>query len=311
VPGRLARLRDYVRIRRQAFGWLERHAAEYDLVLIRHGLADPFEWRAVRRVPNWVSVHHTWEPGVGRLTGGVQGRLIAGLERLLGGAILERVRAVVAMTDEIARLEAGRVPGRVLPRLCYPNGIDLASMQPAVDRRDGPSRLLFVSSVFAPWHGLEELGAALRALRAEFVLDIVGQSFPHQERMLRGDARFVFHGTRDAGYIGDLISRSDLGLSSFALERNGTTEACTLKVREYLACGLAVAAGHRDVGLPDGFPYFRRLQPAAVQELLDYAQAMRQVPRQAVREAAAPHIDKAARMRRLAEDLRPLLRTGA
>lgn len=303
------RLAQYLQIRRLAFGWLKAHAADYDWVLIRHGLADTFEWAASRHVANWATVHHTWEPEEALLMGGLKGTFFHALERFTGDAILRRSKAVIGVSRELGRLESARIGGGK-PVLCYPNGIRLDGVPLLPDERRGPPRLVFVSSVFAAWHGLELVLDALRRLPDDFLLDIIGEAFPAQREQVRGDARFVFHGSLPPSAIPPLLARADIGLSSFALAQKGMAEACTLKVREYLANGLPVYAGHFDTALDDTFPYFRQHGDGDGQALLDYARAMRARTRAEVREAAAPFIDKQACMRRLADALAALPQGG-
>src|SRR5690606_39054416 len=81
-----------------------------------------------------------------------------------------------------------------------------------------------------------------------------------------------------------------LGLSSFALDRKGMHEACTLKVREYLMMGLPVGAGHKEV-FPEGFPYFFDAG-VDVNALFSFAGRVGKVSRSLVSEAARPYIDK-------------------
>lgn len=302
---RRVRLVQYLQIRRQAFSWLREHAADYDYVLIRHGLADVFEAYAATAVNNWVTVHHTWEPEEALLLGGWKGAFFHRLERYAGDAILRRARAIVGVTRELGRLESGRIGGG-RPVLCYPNGIRMDGVPLLPDERQGPLRLVFVASVFAPWHGLEQVLDALSRQSGDFILDIIGEAFPAQREKVSGDSRFVFHGSLRPEAIPPLLVRADVGLSSFALELKGMSEACTLKVREYLANGLPVCAGHVDTAFDETFPYFLRQQGCDGAQLLDFARRMRTEAREQVRAAAVPFIDKRACMQRLANDLTAL-----
>jgi hypothetical protein len=75
-------------------------------------------------------------------------------------------------------------------------------------------------------------------------------------------------------------------------------EACTLKVREYLANGLPVYAGHVDSGLPINFPYFFT-GPPRIPEILEYARRVRNVDRVSVSSEAKSFIDKEALLLKL------------
>ncbi|MDF2446262.1 MAG: glycosyltransferase [Moraxellaceae bacterium] len=302
----LGRLTAYVRLRLMAFAWLRRVASSYDIVLVRHGMGDVFEGWCAAQLQNWVSVHHTHEMEEAALLGGWRSILRTRLERWSGNRVLGHARAIIGVTGELGRIEQARIAAP-RPVFVYPNGIDLAGMPLAEDRREGPPRLLFVCSVFASWHGLESVLRALKDVKDDFVLDVVGFAYPEQRAMVAGDPRFVFHGRLKAPQIAALTALADIGLSSFALHEKAMAEACTLKVREYLASGLPVYAHHRDAGLPDDFRFYRNAAAAAA-GLLGFAQEMRRVPRAEVRAAAAGFIDKSALMRRLANELDASLR---
>jgi len=303
VPGRgrwlPAKLDDYLRLRRHAFDWLRDHRRDYDAVLLRYSLGDPVQWWASGWFDNVFTVHHTLEVPEARHDGGVRGRLKATIERTLGRKVLERTRGVVGVTEEILRYEIGRIRG-TKPGYCYPNGIDLASQGAVSDERTGPPRLLIVASNFVSWHGLDRVLDSLAGTTRPFELHIVGDVGHADLRRISAEQRFVAHGLRDAGYLGRLMAESDIGLSSFALERKGMAEACTLKVREYLAAGLPVFAGHRDSGLPPDFPFYKRGEPQP-DAMLDYAMDCRRIERAEVRDAAAHFIDKQVLMSGLAE----------
>ena len=78
-------------------------------------------------------------------------------------------------------------------------------------------------------------------------------------------------------------------------------EACPLKVREYLANGLPVYAGHKDV-FPSTFEYFRFGLPR-MDHILDYARTVVSFPQHQVREAASDFIDKRILLRQLSDQL--------
>ena len=85
------------------------------------------------------------------------------------------------------------------------------------------------------------------------------------------------------------------------VDNKGLTQACTLKVRDYLAAGVPVVSGHDDV-FPDDFPFYRRTG-TDIDAMLAAAREWRAVDRLTVREAARPYIDKVELVRRLHEEL--------
>jgi len=61
-----------------------------------------------------------------------------------------------------------------------------------------------------------------------------------------------------------MLRQATAALGTFGLYRKGMDEACPLKVREYLACGLPVIGAYRDTDIPDEADYYLRLPNAAI-----------------------------------------------
>ena len=80
------------------------------------------------------------------------------------------------------------------------------------------------------------------------------------------------------------------------------SEACTLKVREYLAAGLPVYCGHKDV-FPSSMPYFFHGEPN-IQNILEFCARHRNTNRQEIIEASMPWIDKKALVERLYNEIK-------
>ena len=70
------------------------------------------------------------------------------------------------------------------------------------------------------------------------------------------------------------------------------TEACTLKVREYLAFGLPVFSGHKDV-FPASFSYYQHSEEKiTMSAIIKFARSHRDINRRETSEAARPYIEK-------------------
>lgn len=78
-------------------------------------------------------------------------------------------------------------------------------------------------------------------------------------------------------------------------------EACTLKVREYLAFVLPVYPGHCDV-FPQNFPYFR-MGDACVDSIIEYAKQCAEVDRESVSFLASKNIGKKSLLMMLYSEL--------
>jgi len=288
---------DYLRLRSSAFGWLKRNHEQYDAVLLRYSCGDLVQYLNSAWFKNIFTIHHTLEIEEARLARGVRGTAKAFLEEQLGKRVLAKTKGLIGVTDEIIRHEKSRI-ALEKPTYCYPNGIDLTSVTLIGDKREGVPKLLVVASYFAEWHGLDILLDSLKNCREKFELHVVGEVNKEDISSCGFDNRFIFHGLRDQPYIRTISEKCDLGLSSFALERKGMTEACTLKVREYLASGLPVYAGHKDAALPDSYCYYKQGK-ADADTMLYYALQCRKASREEIRNQAAAYIDKKMLMQKL------------
>lgn len=294
LGGTISKLVEYIRLRKVAYCWLKNNTHLYDAILMRYRSGDIFQNYYSKGLTNIFTVHHTIEIQEARARGNIIGYLEAYAENILGPMVLERAKGIIGVTPEILSYEQSRIKNNK-PTFCHPNGILLSRHNILPDNRDGVLKLLFVSSLPAIWHGVDILTDNLSKTQNNFELHIVG-NFDKNEYV--SDKRFIFHGTRDNQYINALASSCDIGLGSFALERKGLTQACTLKVREYLAQGLPVFSGHIDSGLPKDFPFYIKEKPEA-DKILAFAESCKNLSRDKVRNAAAPYIDKLELMRKL------------
>lgn len=290
--------------RRAFYEELIERSADYDLVLLRSTRHDPFRKGAIRRLACRVaSVHHTLEGPELLSLGPVNGRVRAGLEAIFGPPALRASDAVVGVTGEIVEYEQGRAR-KTMPGLVYPNGCVIApdDRQAALtDGRGQVPELLFAASAFTPWQGLDLLLDSFAGNSREFVLHLVGRVAQEDLGRATADPRIRVHGALEADQVRALAHRSWLGLSSFALARKRMSEACPLKVREYLSYGLSVYAGHPDV-FPAQVTFFEQ-GPPDIADILRFADARRRVSPSLTLEEARPFVEKQLILGRFYDDL--------
>jgi hypothetical protein len=297
VTGRVRLVKNiinYIVLRTKAYGWLRKNAGFFDMSLIRYRSGDIFQFLYHYSFCNYYTIHHTFEIQEAKTRGKIAGLIESSIEKLLGTKVIEKSTGIIGVTPEIVEYELSRISKRK-PSYCHPNGVDLDKYTILPDHRSGIYKFLFVMSHDAPWQGLDILIEHMLMTTEEFELHIVGNV---EQKKYSRDLRIVFHGSRDSEYVSELVAKCDLGLSSFGLHRKGMTQACPLKVREYLAQGLPVYGGHIDSGLPDSFPYYKigNPQPSAI---LEFAATCRKQNRIDVRNSATPYIDKKILMRNL------------
>lgn len=303
---------------RKLFAWLLCLSASrrFDIVLLRHTTFDPFAFLFAPWVGCRVSVHHAMEIEELRLVRpGLSGRLASLLERFSGRFGLRFARAVLGVTQEIADYEC-RVHRLVRPTFVYPNGIDPKALLVLGDRRDVETvHAAFICGEFSPWHGLDKLLDATaqcvdRRLDAAITIHLIGRLSASQQLAVAASQhpqiRFLCHGHRsEAGYR-TILETCDFGIASLAMERQGLTQASTLKVREMLGLGLPVYSGHQDLALPRDQPFVLVSELVDVACMVAFGQRTKTLSRQTVRAVSLPLIDKREAMAQVVRFLRSL-----
>lgn len=294
------------RIGRRLFLWryVREAASTFDVVLVRHSVLDPLQPLVTRRLRNVAVVYHS--KGEPELQGAGH-PVLARVEQLLMWANRRSGSIPIGVTAELFRYAStqkdAHSPERVLP-----NGVDLKRHPIPTGNgsaESGAVDVVFAASHFAPWHGLDlllEAAAHWRPSKGEQLnIHLVG-ALGELERAaiadLRNDAVTIeIHGTLGPSELARLFAGMDIGVGSLALDRAGIMDACTLKVREYLAQGLPVYSTHRDCGLPPDFRYYLRDSSVDICQLIAFAQRMRATKHADVRRAAKDYISKEAIMR--------------
>lgn len=280
--------------RREFYLWLkaELKSQDYDLLILRYVPAAPDQVFFLNQVKIPVFLaHHTLEGRELAAEGGVKSWIKRSVEGLCAFLSLRRCAGIVAVTPEIAQYESRRGLKRRAPVHIYPNGIATTEGQMKEDARAGVVPvLLFVAAHFSPWHGLDRFLASAGASSEKFLVHIVGNVGEGDVHRVECDDRFVFHGPSSRDKISTLAQQSWVGLSSFAMDRIGLSQACTLKVREYLSQGLPVYAGYEEV-FDGGFSYVES-GPCEIDQILNFAKRAKDWSRAEVVEASRPHIDK-------------------
>lgn len=290
--------------RARYYKWLSVEQKKWDIILLRYSLADPLQLRFMCRYGyKTILVHHTKEIEEIKLNSSVKSRIKRAVERHCGSVSLGLARGIAAVTREIADYEVSRTSevGSDKPCFIYPNGIMWGNDVPLQDFRTRNVELLFVANFFSPWHGLDRLLDSIKKTKDNFIIHVVGRLSETDRTFASEDARLKLHGSLSSAEIQVLSSRCWVGLSSFASDRKGMNESCTLKVREYLFNGLPVYGSDRDV-FPKEFPFYRQGGPDMTR-ILNYAYETRSIERIAVRDAAEPFISKKVLLSRLYSDI--------
>jgi glycosyltransferase involved in cell wall biosynthesis len=299
-PGTGSGLLTDIQFYKDAYRWLKDVAPGYDKILVRYRTANPWQAKILRSLENVYTVHHAVEELESVSGDGAKPVIERWIEKMVGPYALKSVDGIIALTPEILAYETGRALPDVFGSV-YPNGICLRDITAVPDRREGNLKYLFAGSVAAPWHGLDRAVGAMLAVDPDAEIHVAG---PQVDVPYGSSGQVVFHGELTRAGLSQVAGICDAGLGTFALGKKGMQQACTLKVREYLAFGLPVVSGAIDSGFSAEFPYYIKITNALDWEVaIERVRQWRQVSRNEVRGVSSAFIDKQLIMKRLLNEL--------
>lgn len=151
--------------------------------------------------------------------------------------IVNKVKGIVFVTQELSLLY--KRPG--LKTIVISNGIKTNEKPEEYTKQPTP-QLIFVGTPDQQWHGLEKIYEMAKELPA-FTFHIVGPAKLQNQQ----EGNIVFHGYLNTKALNELYQIIDIGIGTLSLYIKNMSEACPLKVREYLSYGIPVIVGYKDV----------------------------------------------------------------
>ena len=163
--------------------------------------------------------------------------------KLLRDKVLSRVSGIVGVTKEIAYHPSNSKYNK--PTTFIPNGINLNAFKTLKKNTIDTSRigLFFIGSPGALWHGVDIIKEMTEKL-SEYDFHIVGMHGQNSSNLF-------WHGYLQKDEYIEVLKKCHICIGSLALYRNEMQEACTLKVREYLAYGYPIILGYEDSAFLD------------------------------------------------------------
>ena len=232
----------------------------YDFVILRYPVGDPSGIEFALRY-NVITEHHTKE--IPEYLSHLEGKLPfiiktlkkirLKLETRYGNKILEQVKGIVCVTDEIREFELSRIDKKI-HSITIPNGIDVQNINKTGFRRfDGNTlNLVTVVSSPKPWHGLDKIISSinLNKGKAKINFHIVGNITKSDiNRMPHDCSKVIFHGLKYGKELNEIMKDMNCAVGAMALYRNEMNEACSLKTREYTARGIPFILAYKDPDL--------------------------------------------------------------
>lgn len=192
-------------------------------------------------------------------------------------ALFRSARGLACVTHELAA--APHVTRFGKPSVVIGNGVDLSQTRelPA-PTSEGEMRAVFLGSSGQRWHGVDKIAQLAQRL-PDVRFDVIGYrpeavNFPVEDNM-------TIHPPLSRSEYEPLLARADVAIGTLALHRKQMTEACPLKVREYLAHGLPTVIAYDDTDFLDVDPWFLLKLPNAESNAVDGVEAIRTFMRSA------------------------------
>lgn len=157
---------------------------------------------------------------------------------LLRNKFFHQMAGLVSVTQEILNHQSIRK--FQIPQVCIPNSIQTAKYPTlkAIDSSQQRIGLFFMGTPDQPWQGfdiLENLASEL----PEFDFHVVGLMKP-------SFANVYFHGFLSMEKYLPIMKSCHVCIGTLALFRKKMTEACPLKIREYVAYGFPIIIGYKE-----------------------------------------------------------------
>lgn len=165
--------------------------------------------------------------------------------RLTRGIILKQAAGFVASTYEIRTFPFNKY-GK--PCQVIANGIDLDRYAPCAAPANYPPVIVFAGTPGFNWHGVDKLYEMAR-LCPDLRVEIIGYVF--EDLNITVPENVKLHGLVHQDQVKTILTAADIACGTLALYRKNMQEACPLKVREYLACGLPTILAYQDTDLCD------------------------------------------------------------
>lgn len=226
----------------------------FDYIIFRYPLANKYLYNLTGKYKGKIIFeHNTKEPEELQSTGA--DKLLYENEVKFAPSVLQNARALIGVTSEIAAYEKGR-SGKELPVTCVSNGIDITQYsERSAPPYDGKNlKLLMLCGSAVSWHGEDIVIKAMAAyngpVNIEFLVvgDVLQSSKDLADALhLRKQVKFI--PALKGKELDDIFNEAHLGMGTLALHRKGLREAAPLKVREYLAKGLACVISYKDAEL--------------------------------------------------------------
>jgi LmbE family N-acetylglucosaminyl deacetylase len=221
------------------------HRFNPDLVYLRYDFYLPTPRTLLRRFANAVEINTD-----DQAEWGIRSLRAAMYLRPNRRAIFGHADGFVCVTHQLASSAA--IASHQKPTVVISNGYDVAATRSLPPTTNARPKVVFIGHPGLSWHGLDKI-AWLAGELPEMDFALIG---PTELRLNGVPPNVVCHGFMDRQAYEPILASSDVALGTLALHRKGMTEACPLKVREYLLYGLPTIVAYDDTDFLGERPWF-------------------------------------------------------
>jgi glycosyltransferase involved in cell wall biosynthesis len=186
-------------------------------------------------------------------------------------ALFRSARGLACVTHELAA--APHVTRFGKPTVVVGNGVDLSQVSEVpAPGTGGDLRAVFLGSSGQRWHGVDKIAQLAQRL-PDVQFDVIGYRPQAVNFPVHGNMNV--HPPLSRQEYEPLLARADVAIGTLALHRKQMTEACPLKVREYLAHGLPTVIAYDDTDFLDVSPWFLLKLPNEESNVVENVDAIR------------------------------------
>lgn len=170
--------------------------------------------------------------------------------------LTKKIKGVVSVTDEIYQLE---YQNSDIPHTTITNSVSLENYSVLKQQKDDDIHLCFLGSPNQPWQG-EDIIEELALKMPEYTFHIIGSDGINKQNVF-------FHGYLQKSNYQEILKKCSIAIGTMALERKGISQACPLKVREYLLGGFPIIIGYDDVVNDDSPSWCLKISDTSDEEI--------------------------------------------
>lgn len=171
---------------------------------------------------------------------------IVNSEVFFGKKCLNKAKAIVSVTNEISKKLLLKKHIQPEKSIVISNGIEITN-KISNPKNGDKINLLMILGVNSYWNGEDLLIKAIHEFNKDiFRLYIIGEN---TEKIDSDKVKYL--GLKDSNEILKIIHLNNIhiGVGTLGLNRKGLSEACPLKVREYISLGLPVLYNYNDTDI--------------------------------------------------------------